>query len=144
MNIVTWQRPILNNWPGFGRGSELRDEIDRLFAAPVNGWTPALDVQEDPNNFIVSAELPGLKREAIELSLHEGNLSISGERKSEPKPENVEVSHAERSYGRFQRTISLPVPVAADKVKATYKDGVLTITVPKTEAAKPRQIAVSE
>ena len=144
MNIVTWQRPILNNWPGFGRVSELRDEIDRLFATPVSGWTPALDVQEDPNGFTVSAELPGLKREDIELSLHDGTLSISGERKSEPKPENVEVYHTERSYGRFQRTIALPVPVATDKVKAAYKDGVLTVTLPKTEAAKPRQIAVSE
>ena len=153
MNIVKWQRPTLTNWPGFGRWSDLQVEIDRLFESPLteltrtsqllSRGTPALDVHEDKNNFIVTAELPGMKKEDIAVSLQDGTLSISGERKSETKHEDAEVYRAERCFGRFQRTVALPTTVAADKVKAAYKDGVLTITLPKTEEAKPKQIDVS-
>jgi HSP20 family protein len=140
-------------WPGFGRLTDLRDEIDRLFESPLtdlartsqilSGWTPALDLYEDKDNFVVKAELPGMKREDIEVSLHEGSLSISGERKSEEKHADAEVYRTERFFGRFQRTVTLPTPVAAANVKAAYKDGVLTITLPKTEEAKPKQIEVN-
>ena len=153
MNIIKWQRPSLATWPSFGRLSDLREEIDRLFDSPLteltrtsqllSGWTPALDVFEEKDNFVVKAELPGMKKEDIEVSFHDGSLSISGERKSETKHEDAEVYRAERFFGRFQRTGTLPAPVAVDKVKAAYKDGVLTITLPKTEEAKPKQIDVS-
>ena len=83
-----------------------------------------------------------MKKEDIELSLHDGCLSISGERKSEEKSENAEVYRSERFIGNFQRTLTLPASVTADKVKAEYKDGVLTITLPKTEEAKPKRIEV--
>lgn len=153
MNYLTrWQRPEVA-WPGFGRLSNLRDEIDRLFEAPLaefarstqllSGWTPALDVYEDKDNIIVKAELPGMKREEIELSLHDGSLSISGERKGENKYEGAEVYRSERFVGKFQRTVTLPSPVAGDKVKAHYSDGILTVTLPKTEEAKPKHIDVS-
>jgi len=152
MNLTRYQRPELA-WPGFGRLSSLRDELDRLFESPwtelartsqlLSGWTPALDVHEDKDNFVVQAELPGMKREEIDVSLHDGVLSISGERKTEKKYEEAEVYRTERFFGKFQRTVTLPTPVAADKVKAQYKDGVLTITLPKTEAAKPKQIDVN-
>jgi HSP20 family protein len=145
-------RPDLG-WAGFGRLSSLRDELDRLFESPwaelartsqlLSGWTPALDVHEDKDNFVVQAELPGMKREEIDVSLHDGALSISGERKAEKKYEEAEVYRTERFFGKFQRTVTLSAPVAADKVKAQYKDGVLTITLPKTEAAKPKQIDVN-
>jgi HSP20 family protein len=131
----------------------LRDEIDRLFESPLaelarssrllSGWTPALDVYEDKDNLYVKVEVPGMKREDIDVSLHEGSLSISGERKSEQKHEDAEVYRAERFFGRFQRTVTLPAPVAADKVKAQYKDGILTVTLPKTEEAKPKHIDVN-
>jgi len=154
MNGLTrWQRPELSTWAGFGRLTDLRDEIDRLFEAPLaelartsqllSGWTPALDLYEDKDNLFVKMELPGMKREDIEVSLHEGSLSISGERKSEQKHEDAEVYRAERFFGRFQRTVALPTPVAADKVKAEYKDGILSITLPKTEEAKPKHINVN-
>ena len=152
MKLIHYQRPELA-WPGFGRLSSLRDELDRLFESPwtelartsqlLSGWTPALDVYEDKESFIVSAELPGMKKEDIDVSLHADSLSISGERKSETKEEDAEVCRSERFFGRFQRTVTLPAPVAADKVKAQYKDGILTITLPKTEETKPRQIDVS-
>jgi HSP20 family protein len=153
LNLTRWHRPDLANWAGFGRLSNLRDEIDRLFEQPLteltrtsqwfSGWTPALDVYEEPDHFLVRAELPGMKKEEIEVSLHNGTLSISGERKTEQKRKDAEVYRSERFFGKFQRTVSLPAAVAADKVTAQYKDGVLTITLPKTEEAKPKQINVS-
>ena len=152
MNLIRYQRPD-SVWPTFGRLSSLRDELDRLFESPwadlantsqlLSGWTPALDVHEDKDNFVVQAELPGMKREEIDVSLHDGALSLSGERKTEKKYEEAEVYRTERFFGKFQRTVTLPAPVAADKVKAQYKDGVLTITLPKTEEAKPKQIDVN-
>ena len=154
MNSLTrWQRPDVSMWPGFGRLTNLRDEIDRLFEAPLSelartsqllsGWTRALDVFEDKDNIYVRAELPGMRKEEIEVSLHNGGLSISGERKSEEKYKDAEVYRGERFFGRFQRSVTLPTPVAADKVKAQYKDGILTVTLPKTEEAKPKHIDVN-
>jgi HSP20 family protein len=153
MNLTRWQKPELTAWPNFGRLASLRDEIDRLFESPLaelgrasqwlSGWTPALDVYEDKENFIVKAELPGMKKEDIEVSLHDGALSISGERKSEENHEDSEVYRAERFFGRFQRAVVLPAPVAADKIRAQYKDGILTVTLPKTEEAKPKKIDVN-
>jgi HSP20 family protein len=140
-------------WQGFGRLTDLRDEIDRLFEVPLaelartsqilSGWTPNLDVYEDKDNIFVRAELPGMKKEDISLSLHDGMLSISGERKTEERKDDTEVYRAERFFGRFQRTVSLPAPVASEKVKAQYKDGILTVTLPKAEEAKPKHIDVN-
>jgi HSP20 family protein len=132
--------------------SGLRDEIDRLFELPLSefnrtsqllsGWTVPLDAYEDANNIYVKAELPGMKKEDINLSLHDGCLSLSGERKSETSHEGAETYRTERFYGRFQRSVTLPTSVAADKVKAEYKDGILTVTLPKSEEAKPKHIDV--
>lgn len=153
MKLVRFQNPVLTPWSGFGRLSDLRDEIDRLFEAPLSelgrlpsvlsGWTPAIDLIENKENVIVRAELPGMKKEDIEVNLHEGTLNITGERKSEKKGEEGGLYRSERFFGRFQRAISLPAAVAGDKVKAEYKDGILTVTLPKTEEAKPKQIDVS-
>jgi len=129
--------------PGLGRLANLQDELERLFESPLRAWAPALDVREDKDNFIIRAELPGLKREEIDVLLQDGALVISGERKFEKAEESTEVHRQERYYGKFQRALTLPEPVAADKVKADYKDGVLTVTLPKTEEAKPKKIDVS-
>ncbi len=142
MKLVQYQRPGLV-WPSFGRLSDLQDELDRWFETPLIGWAPALDMHEDKDNFTIRVELPGLKREDIAVSLQDGALVISGERKEEAVSEGTEVHRRERFHGKFQRALTLPAPVAADKVKAAYKDGVLTITLPKAEEAKPKQIDVS-
>ena len=142
MKLVQYQRPGLA-WPTFGRLANLQEELDRLFESPMTGWAPALDVHEDKDAYVVQAELPGLKREEIEVSLQDGALVISGERQAEKVEAGVEVHRQERFYGKFQRALSLPEPVAADKVKADYKDGVLTVTLPKSEEAKPKKIDVS-
>ena len=134
--------------------SSIRNEISRLFDIPFSdfspssqffdeGWVPALDLYEDREDLVVKAELPGLSKDEIDISLHEGTLAISGERKAETKDETNGSYRSERFFGRFQRTLTLPKAVDAGKVQATYKDGVLTVTLPKTEEAKPRQIQVN-
>ena len=139
----------VSTWPTLGRLTDLRDEIDRFFESPIArtseylGWAPAFDVYEEKDNFVVKAELPGMKKEDINVSLHDGDLIISGERKSETKSEGTEIYRAERFFGKFQRSVSLPASVAAAKVSAEYKDGVLTVTLPKAEEAKPKQIEVN-
>jgi len=134
--------------------SFLRDEIDRLFDAPVSaltegtqpflsGWLPAVDLYQDRDNITVKAELPGMKKEEIDISLHDGVLTLSGERKADKTYEGAEACRSERFLGRFHRTLSLPSPVNAEKVTAHYQDGMLTVVLPKAESAKPKQIAVN-
>lgn len=150
MNLIRFQRPELWNSP-FERLVNLREEINRLFDYPLgdlteseffNRWTPALDLYEDKDNLVVKAELPGMKKEEIDISLHDGSLTLSGERTVEEKWQDGEVSRSERFSGRFQRTLALPKAVEANKVKAVYRDGILTVTLPKTEESKPKQIEV--
>jgi HSP20 family protein len=154
MRLTRWQTPETTAWDPFTRLSTLRDEIDRLFDSPysalsavtqpfLSGWLPAVDLFEDKDQFILKAELPGMKKEDIEVSLHEGVLSLSGERKTDDKYTNAEVCRSERFLGRFQRSLALPTLVNPEKVQATYKDGILTVTVAKAEEAKPKQIAIN-
>jgi HSP20 family protein len=89
-------------------------------------------------------EVPGLKREDIDVSLQDGALVVSGERQAETIHEGTEVHRQERYYGKFSRALTLPAAVAGDKVKAQYKDGILTVTLPKAEEARPKAITVSE
>jgi HSP20 family protein len=151
MNLIRYQNPECNPWSSFDRSLSLRDELNRLFdfAFPqrdsglFSGWTPALDVYDEKENFVVKVELPGLKKEDIDIHLHDGVLTVSGERKHEREVKEGETFRSERYFGRFQRSVALPAPVDAAKVKASYKDGVLTIDLAKAEEAKPKQIAVS-
>jgi HSP20 family protein len=124
--------------------ANLEDELERLFESPLRAWAPALDVHEDKDGYTIRVELPGMKREEIEVSIQDDALIISGERKAETVSEGTEVHRQERYHGKFSRALTLPTAVAGDKVKAAYKDGVLTVTLPKAEEAKPKQIAVSE
>jgi len=150
MRLMRYQRPDVWNWSPFDQLTSLRDEINRLFESPFangssdafNAWAPALDVYEDKDNLVVRAEVPGMKKEDLDISLHENTVTISGERKNEKKYEGSETSREERSFGRFTRSFQLPKTVDAGKVKAAYKDGVLTVTLPKAEEAKPRQIQI--
>jgi HSP20 family protein len=138
----------VSTWPTLGRLTDLRDEIDRFFESPLArtseflGWTPAFDVYEEKDNYVVKAELPGMKKEDISVSIEGGDLVISGERKSESKSDGAEIYRAERYFGKFQRSVSLPATVSAKDVRAEYKDGVLTVTLPKSEESKPKQIEV--
>jgi len=153
MSLIRYQAPELSTWPTFGRLSNLRDELDTLFELPFwsnfgrqtqlfSGWTPALDLYENNDNLIAVVELSGMRKEDIEISLHDGMLTIGGERKSETR-EGDKAERTERYIGKFRRSITLPTRVDANKVSATYKDGILTITLPKAEEAKPKQIQVN-
>jgi HSP20 family protein len=152
MNIIRYQRvPHRELSVAFDRFANLREEFDRVFdtsfgsllrpLGSLNRWNPALDVYQNKDQYTVHAELPGLKKEEIAISLNGDTLTISGERKQETNSE--EASRNERFFGKFQRSVILPVPVNAEKVNANYKDGVLTVVLPKAEEAKPKQIPVS-
>ena len=152
MRLMRLNRPETWNWPPLDQFSTLRNEINRLFDNPLadfdgseafNTWAPALDLYENKDNLVVTAELPGMKKEDIDISLHEDNLVIAGERKEEKQYGENEPQRAERFYGRFKRTIALPKKVDVGAIKANYKDGILTVTLPKAPEAKPRQIEIS-
>jgi HSP20 family protein len=151
MSLIRYQFPPVAKWPSFDRFGSLRDELNRLFdfALPTRdsglfgGWTPALDVYDENDAFAVHVELPGMKKDEIDISLHDGVLTISGERKLDREQKEGEVFRNERYFGRFQRSVSLPASVDSNKVKASYKDGILTVHLPKAEEAKRKQIAVN-
>lgn len=152
MRLVKYNQPDLWALSPFEQLNALQHEINRLFDLPLaplsragevfGGWSPALDLYEDKDNLFVRVEVPGFRKEDLEVSFHDGALTISGERKAEPKSEATEAHRSERFYGRFHRTVGLPKPIKADKIKANYKDGVLAVTLPKTEEARPKQIEV--
>jgi len=153
MSIIRYQPPETVAWSGLNRLSNLRDELDTLFEMPFwsnfgrqsqlfSGWSPALDLYQNNDNVIARVELPGMRKEEIEISLQDGMLTISGERKSETA-ESDKAERTERYVGKFRRSISLPTQVDSNKVTATYRDGVLTVTLPKAEEAKPKQIQVN-
>ncbi len=138
-------------WDPLREISSLRDEVDRLFDAFFGKhmerireefWAPAINVEETENEFIVKAELPGLKKEDIKLSITEDGLTISGERKFEKEEKGKTYHRIEMNYGRFERSVRFPVEVTPDKAKASYKDGILTITVPKSEKSKVKEIEI--
>jgi HSP20 family protein len=151
--LIRYQDPELATWTPFDRLTSLRDEVNRLFDSSFpgvnrdgglfNGWAPALDVYQDKDHVFVKAELPGLKKEEIGISLHDGVLSISGERKREEETKKGDNFRSERFFGRFHRSVALPTAVDSGKVSAAYKDGILTVTLPKAEEAKPKQIEVN-
>ena len=128
----------------------MRREMDRLFAdlptesyRPLRaGVFPLVNLTEDKDNYYVRAELPGLAAKELDISVTGNNLSITGERKIPSEGENVKYHRREREAGRFSRIIGLPGEVGVDKVEANLTDGILTVTVPKAEAAKPKQITI--
>ena len=106
-------------------------------------WMPAVDIYENNDSVVVKAELPGVEKDQISVEVKDGILSLRGERKLEKEVKEESYHRIERSYGSFQRSFSLPVSVDQDKVTAHYRNGVLEVTLPKKEKAKPKQIQVS-
>jgi len=120
-----------------------QDTMNRLFAEP-NGrpWVPPVDIKETENELIFKADVPDVEMKDIDLRLENGTLTLRGERKFEGQTDKGGWHRVERSYGTFERVFTLPETVDVEKVKADYKAGTLTITIPKKEIAKPRQIKV--
>jgi len=140
----------MSRWEPFRDMLSLRADMDRLFSSLFGGasegregfWSPVVDIEEDNENIMVKAEIPGMKKEDIQVSVQGNMLNITGERKQESETKNKTFHRVERAYGRFSRMITLPTDVDSDKVKASYKDGILNITLPKPESIKPKNIDV--
>jgi HSP20 family protein len=109
----------------------------------VTQWSPLVDISEDDKEYLVKAELPELKKEEVKVSVENGELTISGERKTEKEEKGKKYHRIERSYGSFVRSFTLPEAVSAEKVTAEFKDGLLIVHLPKDENAKPKAIKVS-
>lgn len=140
-------------WEPFKEMMSLREAIDRLFeesfVGPRWGWALsgvgeglAVDMYETDNDIVVTAAVPGVKPEDIDISITGDTLTIKGESKREEKIERANYICQERRYGSFQRTLRLPVDVQADKAEAVFEHGVLKLTLPKAEAVKPKTIEV--
>ena len=142
-------RRTSNLWDPFDLVTDLQGEVNRLFNRNLirkNGWEhafePEVDVIEEKDHFLVRADIPGIKREELDIKVEGQLLTIRGERKQEKETKEKNYFASERFYGAFTRMIELPVGVKADQVKATYKDGVLEIDLPKAEGAKAKQITI--
>ena len=152
MSIIRYQTPNFTTaaFAPLARLSTFHQQVDRLLDSPFFGGNdtqtptgaPALDLYQDADSFTVKAEIPGLKKEDIKLSLQDGALTLSGERRNEKNHDEKGSLRNERFFGRFERSINLPMQVDGTRVTASYEDGVLTVTLPKAEAAKPRQIEI--
>jgi len=147
MAIVRW-RPA-------GDLLGIRDEMNRLFddffgslpekfgeTAAEGMWMPAVDISETEHDLVMTAELPGVKKEDIKLSVQDNMLTIKGEKKKEKETKEENYHRVERAYGAFQRTFTLPAFVNASKIKATFNDGVLKVRLPKLEEAKTKEIPI--
>ena len=139
---------VLARWDPFRELEELQERVNRVFQERLRGgegreraWAPVVDAFEDDESIIIQAELPGLKREDIDIEITEDSLTIRGERKFED--ENKKYMRVERPYGPFARTFAINVPVKLGDVKAKYTDGVLEVVLPKAEETKPKKVQVS-
>lgn len=139
MALIRW-RPTTDLWDPFAGLDELRREVNRAFET---AFAPALDVVEEKENFLVKMDLPGLTKADVTVTLHDNFLTVKGERKHEVEKKDTNFYHRERVYGTFARTIELPTRVDSGKVLATFHDGVLHVTLPKSEEAKPKEIQVN-
>jgi HSP20 family protein len=133
--LASLQRDLNNMWQRFF------DDDTPLTAG--NGWLPAMEIEEDQEELVVRAEVPGMDRDDLDISLQGNTLTISGEKKRKEETGNGGYYQSERRYGRFQRVLTLPTDVDAEKIQASQADGILTIRLPKSEASKPRKIEVN-
>lgn len=137
--------PFGHDFEDFPAGLRLlQDSVSRLFSEPASRpWSPAVDIYETENELVLKADVPDMDPKQIGIQLENGTLTLKGERKFEQEKNGQKGFHRiERSYGSFVRAFSLPETVDGEKVKAEYTNGVLTVTLPKKEVAKPRTINV--
>jgi HSP20 family protein len=140
-------------WEPFRGLSTLHDQVNRLFnetmfqgrgdESAMTTWTPAVDIYETPNELVAKADLPDMEEKDIDVRVENNLLTIHGERKFEKKISEDNYLRVERNYGAFSRSFSLPNTVNAESIHAEYKNGVLTVNLPKREESKPRQVKVN-
>jgi len=141
-------------WDPFQDLISLQERMNRLFEQTLDRsrgeregmvaatWAPAVDIYETPDSIVLQAELPGLSKEDIDIQVRDNVLTLKGERRSEKEVKEGNYLRVERAYGGFQRAFTLPAAVQADKIRAVFKDGVLDVSIPKVEEAKPKQIKI--
>jgi HSP20 family protein len=152
MTLVRWQpRSALRPWTPFHEIQNFQQEMDRLFGLDFGrggesfldgAWNPAVDVVQEDDRYQVRVDLPGMKRDEIDVTIHGNTLTISGEKKREAETKEENLYRSERYYGKFSRSLTLPSAVDAEKIAATYKDGVLEISIPKSEEARAKVIKI--
>ena len=151
MSLVRWNPAReLATWPSdlFGIQREMNRMFDGFFRGTgdedytLSSWTPAVDIAEHDDEYLVKVELPGVNKDDVKLTLENNILTIRGEKKQEKETKKENYHRVERSYGSFQRSFTLPAAVKADKIDASYNDGVLTVSLTKAEEEKPKQIKV--
>jgi len=151
MSLIRWNPAReLEAWPSdlFGIQREMNRMFDSFFRGSrdedysLSAWIPAVDIAEHDNEYVVKLELPGVNKEDVKITLESNILTIQGDKKQEKETKKENYHRVERSYGAFQRSFTLPTTVKSDKIDAVYKEGVLTISLPKAEEAKPKQIEV--
>ena len=145
MAIVRWDpfRDLATAQRDFGR--LFREAFSPQFAEAelsTRSWAPPVDIYETENDIVLKAELPGIEAKDVEVRVEDNTLYLKGERKFEKEVKEQNYHRVERSYGSFARSFSLPNSINADKVKAEFKDGLLTLTMPKREEAKPKTIKI--
>ena len=146
MPIVRWEpfRDLITTQDRMNR--LFNETLGRVFGeegARVGAWVPAVDIYQTEQNVVLKAELPGVDPNDVEATVHEGTLYLKGERKYEKEVKEEHYHHVERAYGSFARSFELPASIDEDKVQADFKDGVLTLTMPKREEAKAKKIKIS-
>jgi HSP20 family protein len=143
----------LTKWNPLRELEEIQSRLSSLFGrTPLRGlgeetmtvseWTPLVDITEDEKEYLIKAELPEVKKEDVKVTVENGTLSITGERKVEKEEKGKKYHRVERAYGSFMRSFTLPEGTTGDKVSAEFKDGVLKVHLPKSEEAKPKSIDV--
>lgn len=134
--------------PGWGMGNQMDRVFDRMAEArwddvpAVGDWAPSLDISETKDSLVAKIEVPGMEQKDIQISLHENLLTIKGEKRHERDDKEERYLRVERAYGLFLRSIRLPVAVDPNKVTAAFKNGLLTVTLPKTSAAEGTTIPI--
>jgi len=146
MNLIRHNAESFNP---FELVSDLQGEMNRIFNRSLTRrdgygdvFAPSIEVREEADKFTLHADLPGLKKEDFNISVQGNQLILKGERKSEKESKEKGYFYSERYYGAFSRAFEFPTEIETDKVKAAYKDGVLELTLPKAESAKPKQIQI--
>ena len=145
----------LARWTPRGDLQSFQDEMNRMFNQFFQGgtgeeagwgvrtWAPPVDIYETDDALILKAELPGVSKDDVSIEIHQNTLILRGQRKHEAEVKEDQYHRVERAYGTFQRSFTLPTLVDQEHVQATYKDGVLELRLPKSEAAKPKRIAIT-
>lgn len=135
--------PLENAIDGFPRSIRLfQDTVNRMLSEPPRTWAPAVDISESADAVVLTADLPGVNPEDVDLRLEDGTVTIKGDRKFEQETGENGYHRLERYRGSFARSFSLPDSVDTAKVNAEFRNGVLTVTLPKKEAAKPRSVKI--